>query len=54
MVQNYQNDDRSLRKKIIVLFIIIFGTLSFLLNHLADNTSQLKHDNSNPVKYNIN
>jgi len=29
MVLNYQNGDRSLRKKNIVSFIIIFGTLSF-------------------------
>ena len=32
MVWNYQNADCSLRKKIIVSYIIIFGTLSFPIN----------------------
>jgi len=40
MVLNYQNGDRSLRKKIIVSFIIIFGTLSFPIGRrIASSTS---------------
>ena len=35
IVWNYQNANYSLRKKIIVSFIIIFGTLSFPIRHLV-------------------
>jgi len=36
IVLNYQNADYSLRKKFIVSFIIIFGTLSFLIRRQQD------------------
>ena len=47
MVRNYENADCSLRKKIIVSFTIIFGTISFPISAVVFETEgafEIIHD----------